>query len=149
MNKRHVLLLALALSATGPALADKDGKGKDGHGNHSAAEHAHGKHGKHGKPTFSSGERGEIERYFAAHPGALPPGLAKKGKVPPGWAKKLAVGQPVPPDLWKVRVPLPPEIVVKLPPPPPGVVLVRIHDHVVKVREQTHELLDKIGLPHP
>jgi hypothetical protein len=152
MKTLNVLLVALALACAGPALADKGGKGKKGKHEDAAAEHAPGKNGEHGPPTFSGGERGEIEHYFSANPGArgqLPPGLAKQGKVPPGWAKKLERGKPVPADLWELRVPLPHDILIKLPPPPPGVVLVRIHDHVLKVREHTHEVLDKIGLPHP
>lgn len=148
MKTVQVLLVTLALGLAGPVLADKGDKGKAGKNGHAAE--TSGKGAKHGPPTFSSGERGEIEKFYAANPNAgLPPGLAKKGKVPPGWAKKLERGKPVPPDLWEVRVPLPRDILVKLPPPPPGVVLVRIHDHIVKVREHTHEILDKIGLPHP
>jgi hypothetical protein len=150
------IAVALALAMPSVALA-KSGKGKD-HGHEhgkdeSAAEHAPGKDdGKHGPPKFSGGEKNELDAWFKAHPDdlrQLPPGLAKQGKVPPGWQKKLAVGRPVPADLWEIRVPLPRDILVKLPPPPPGVVLVRIHDQVLKVREHTHEVLDRIGLPHP
>lgn len=148
------LLAALALAAAAPAMADhpRKGKGKD-HGNESAAEHAPGKGGKKGGgKKFSGDERDEIVHYFNANPSArdqLPPGLAKKNKIPPGWQKKIGVGQRIPDDVWAYRVPLPHEILVKLPPPPPGVIHVRIQDHVLKVIEKTHEVLDDLGLPHP
>lgn len=145
--------LALAFALASPlALARGPGKGHGhGHGpsDESAAEHAPGHGGGHGAPTFSRGERDELQGYFGAHPADLPPGLAKQGKVPPGWQKKLARGKPVPDDLWEMRVPLPQDILIRLPPPPPGVVLVRIADQILKVREQTHEVLDRMGIPHP
>jgi hypothetical protein len=146
--------MILTLAIAGPAVADKEGKGKGKKQESppSASELAPGKNGEAGQPAFSSVERREIEAFFAAHPDArneLPPGLAKKNKIPPGWQKKLARGQPIPDDIWAFRVPLPHEILIKLPPPPPGVVIVRIHDRILRVREETHELLDELGLPHP
>jgi hypothetical protein len=152
MKRLPAALVALAVVVAGPALADKGGKGKGGkHEGPSAAEHAPGKNG-HGQPKFSGGERDHIVAYFNANPSArqqLPPGLAKQNKIPPGWQKKIAPGQRIPDDIWVHRVPLPHEILVQLPPPPPGVIHVRIHDHVLKVVEKTHEVLDDIGLPHP
>jgi hypothetical protein len=142
---------ALAFATTAPAKPKGESHGH-GHDNESAADLAPGKGDKHGPPKFSGGERGELDAYFKAHPDdlrQLPPGLAKQGKVPPGWQKKLAVGKRVPDDLWEIRVPLPHEVLAKLPPPPPGVAIVRVHDQVLKVRERTHEVLDRIGLPHP
>lgn len=147
MKKLSIVLAALALALAPAAMADKGGgKGKDKE--HSAAEHAPGKGGK----KFSGGERDQIRAYYDANPAArsqLPPGLAKKGKIPPGWQKKIAVGQRIPDDIWAHRVPLPHEILKQLPPPPPGVIHVRIEDHVFKVIEKTHEVLDDLGLPHP
>lgn len=150
-----LLLAAAALAVTAPALADHPRKGGKDKGQ-GAAEAVHKDHGKKGKgkggKKFDAGERDEIVRYFEAHPSAyqqLPPGLAKKNKIPPGWQKKLAVGERIPDDIWVHRVPLPHEVLVQLPPPPPGVIHVRIQDHVLKVIEATHEVLDKIGLPHP
>lgn len=147
MKKLSMLLAVLALALAPAAMADKDkGKGKHKDKGH-AAEHA-----PKGGKNFSGGERDEIRDYFESNPAArqqLPPGLAKKNKIPPGWQKKIGVGQRIPDDIWAFRVPLPPEIVVKLPPPPPGVIHVRIQDRVLKVIEKTHEVLDDIGLPHP
>ena len=159
MKKTTILLATLALALATPVLADhprKGGKGKD----NSAAEEVHenqgkgknkGKGGQGGK-KFSGDERDEIVHYFRANPSAreqLPPGLAKKNKIPPGWQKKIGVGQRIPDDVWAYRVPLPHEVLVRLPPPPPGVIHVRIQDHVLKVIEKTHEVLDDLGLPHP
>jgi hypothetical protein len=151
-SKVVVLMLALAL-ASSAALAEKGGKDKGGkHADQSAAERAPGKDKEHGAATFSQKERTAIDSYFSAHPAArqqLPPGLAKKNKIPPGWEKKLRPGYRIPDDVWIHHVPLPHELLLKLPPPPPGAVLVRIHDRILKVREKTHEVLDDLGLPHP
>jgi hypothetical protein len=156
VKKTTIVLAALALALSAPAMADhprKGGKGKD----KSASAEMHQDQGRNkgkgqGGKKFNGDERDEIVRYFGAHPSAreqLPPGLARKNKIPPGWQKKIGVGQRIPDDVWAYRVPLPHEVLVKLPPPPPGVIHVRIHDHVLKVIEETHEVLDKIGLPHP
>lgn len=162
MNKVSIVLAALALAVAAPAIADHPAKGKGKRPSVAGQEQAQGDPGKHGKgdkdkgergkPKFSGGERDQIRAYFAANPSArsqLPPGLAKKNKIPPGWQKKIAPGQRIPDDVWVHRMPLPHEILAQLPPPPPGVVLVRIQDHVLKVIEKTHEVLDDLGLPHP
>jgi len=147
-----VAVLALALAA--PVMAGHGkGGGKGPHGDRSAADYAPGKDKDgHGRPEFSEHDRDEIESYYDNHPEerrALPPGLAKQGKIPPGWRKKLARGQRIPDDVWVHRVPLPRDIVIRLPPPPPGVIHVRIEDRILRVVEKTHELLDEFGLPHP
>lgn len=154
MQGIQVVAIILTLAISSAAVADNEGKGKGKKHDKGppASAIAPGQDGKHGRPDFSGDERREIEAYFTAHPRArneLPPGLAKKNKIPPGWQKKLARGQPIPDDIWAHRVPLPHEILIKLPPPPPGVVIVRIHDRILRVREKTHELLDELGLPHP
>lgn len=137
MRVLPVALIAAALACAGPAAADKKDKGGE---SHSAAAHAPG-HSK-GQKKFSSGEREEIDRYYASHSDArkqLPPGLAKKNKLPPGWQKKLAPGQRIPDDVWSHRVDLPKEIRGA---EEKGVIRVRIDDRVVKVAERTREVLD-------
>ena len=155
MKKVSVALTVLALVFAVPAIAGPDkGKGKGRGEGPPAAERSTGdsRKGKPGKREFSRSERDEIHAYFSANPGAreqLPPGLAKKNKIPPGWQKKIARGERIPDDVWAYRVLLPHEILVRLPPPPTGVIHVRIQDHVLKVVEKTHEVLDDLGLPHP
>jgi hypothetical protein len=127
MNRIHAVVSAAFLAVALPAIA---GDSKGGH-------------------SFSPEERRKIEKYFQNHPdqrSQLPPGLAKKNKVPPGWQKKLAKGKPVPKDVWEMRQDLPKEILVKIPAPPEGVRIVRIMDRVIKVREDTRELLDELNL---
>ena len=146
MKSLPIAAVTLALAMSAPALAKQ---GHKGHGHDKGQEKGEG----HGEGRFGGDERGEIQGWYAAHPedrDALPPGLARKGKVPPGWQKAFAAGQRVPDDAWELRVPVPSDVIVKLPvPPPPGVVLVKIGSQILKVREKTHEVLDRIGLPHP
>jgi hypothetical protein len=167
MRTLTMVLAALALVLAAPSMAQPPGKGRDkarhaephradtdaGRGGQGQARDP-GKSRERGKGHrgFSTGERDQIRAYFAANPSdrqQLPPGLAKKNKIPPGWQKKLAPGYRLPDDVWAHRVPLPHEILAQLPPPPAGVVLVRIHDRVLKVAEKTREVLDDVGLPHP
>ena len=151
MKILQVTLAALALAAAAPAFA-KHGK-EHKHDQGEQHEKHHGDGNSQGGDHFGNGERDQIGAWYSAHPedrDALPPGLAKKGKVPPGWQKKFDRGQRIPDDVWEMRMPVPQEVVLKLPvPPPPDVVLVRIGSQILKVREKTHEVLDRIGLPHP
>jgi hypothetical protein len=162
-------LLALCAAMPFAVLADPpEGKGNKAHKHHdegredadeSERGQYHGSKSKHAAKDhrqFGDEERVTLREYFEAHPREverLPPGLAKKRargrRLPPGWEKKLQRGEVIPDEVWVHRMPLPPEIVVKLAPPPPGVVIVRIHDHVVRAIEKTHEVLDELGLPHP
>ena len=76
----------------------------------------------------------------------LPPGLAKKvargGELPPGWQKKCVRGEIMPIEVHRHCLPLPPEIVVKLPPPPAGTILVAIDGKVVRLAKATREIHD-------
>ena len=137
------------------------------HGENDRNIHRSGRHGDSGDEHrgFNDDEREAISGYYSRHHYEedgdedhdrgrkdLPPGLRKKEArgegLPPGWQKKLNRGERIPDDVWEHRQPLPPEIIVRLP-PPPGVVLVRVHDHIIRVIERTHEVLDDLGLPHP
>ena len=154
------VLAACAVLFAVPALAEHPGHGHGkGHKHHDESDEGHDRKGEHdrddehGRREFDDDERDNIRGYYRDNPGErerLPPGLAKKNKIPPGWQKKIGRGERIPDDIWIHRVPVPRDVVIKLPvPPPPGVVLVRIQDHVLKVVEKTHEVLDDLGLPHP
>jgi hypothetical protein len=148
MNPWTLVVLIAALSGAGAAIAGPpSGKDKGAADAPSAAAHAPGASDRRGRPAFSSSERGEIERYFKAHPGArsqLPPGLAKKNRLPPGWQKKVAPGRRIPDDVWAHRVELPREIRLPI---EEGVIRVRIDDRIVKVAERTREVIDILNLP--
>lgn len=100
---------------------------------------------------FRSEDRDQIVRYYHEHEDEGDhDDEDREHQIPQGWRKQIARGQRIPDDIWAHRVPVPPEVVVKLPTPlPPGVVLIRIHNQVVRAVEQTHEVLDVLGLPHP
>lgn len=150
MTLARYFIVAAALFA-GAALADPGHGHKHKHHDESGQDDQGGNDNDQGK-RFNSDERSAINDYFREHPeerNQLPPGLAKKGKVPPGWRKKLERGDRVPDDVWSYRQPLPRDVVVKMPAPPVGVVYVKINDRVAKVVEQTHEILDILGIPEP
>lgn len=109
------------------------------------------------RPVISREERDIIVKYVSgfsatssSRDAALPPGLAKKAargrELPPGWQKKLAVGQPLPEDVFKVALPLPRELVVKLPPSPAGTITVAVEGRIVRLLEKTREILDIMEL---
>lgn len=160
---RILMMAAGAAAFATPALAEHPGHGHGkGHKHHDESGQDEdrnedrgdrGDRGDHGRREFDDNERDQIRGFYRDNPEErerLPPGLAKKNKIPPGWEKKIGRGQRIPDDIWVQRVPVPREVVLKLPvPPPPGVVLVRVQDHVLRVIEKTHEVLDDLGLPHP
>jgi hypothetical protein len=104
--------------------------------------------------VFSTKERDIIHGYAKTctvaekgkKPKGLPPGLAKKvargGELPPGWQKKCVRGEIMPAVVFKHCVPLPHELVVKLPPPPVGTILVTIDGKIVRLAKASMEILD-------
>lgn len=76
----------------------------------------------------------------------LPPGLQKKvdrgQDLPPGWQKKVAKGKVVEHSIYMHMEAPPRNVLSVLPPPPPGVVLKRIDDMIVKLRERDRFVLD-------
>jgi hypothetical protein len=164
-----IALAAFAIAGAGPGAASSialdEGHGAHGdshpesheerhaehrerHREHHKAKHARmARHEREEDRHFSRTERDEIGQYYAAHRGEGDRDEAQ-GRHAAG-AVRVVVGQPIADEEWRHRLPLPHEVLARLPPPPPGVVVVRIHDHVVKVREQTHEVLDDMGLPPP
>ncbi|HKK17340.1 MAG TPA: hypothetical protein VJ952_01555 [Opitutales bacterium] len=80
----------------------------------------------------------------------LPPGLQKKvargGELPPGWKKKLAVGDKLPEEYESEASSLPEEILKRLPETPKGTEIIRIGDEVIRVVENTREIIDILGI---
>ena len=170
-NLKLIVAAAAALFVAAPAFADHDkdhdngkhhkkhydessdrGDREDGdRDDHDRGEgHDRGRH-RGEERRFRSEDRDQIVRYYHEHEDEGDhDDEDREHQMPQGWRKQIARGQRIPDDIWAHRVPVPPEVVVKLPtPPPPGVVLIRIHNQVVRAVEQTHEVLDVLGLPHP
>lgn len=134
--------LGLGVAATAFAKNDegKHGRGKDKHAQSQAQPPA-----KKARARFRADDRHVVQAFYAQHPGALPPGLAKKGKVPPGHAKRLhrvAVAQIVTPEIEVNLLPLPPALEVQLPPPPHTVIRRILGRDLVMIDKHTHKVLD-------
>lgn len=144
-------VVSLGLGVAAAALAkndeDKHGRGKDKHAQGEAQQPA-----KKARAKFRRDDRHIVQTFYAQHPGALPPGLAKKGKVPPGHAKRgvhqVVVAQVVTPEIEINLLPLPHALEVQLPPPPHTVIrrilgrdLVMIDKHTNKVLDVLHDAL--------
>ena len=142
-------LISVALLFAGATLYAKpphaQGKGKP-------EKHYKKKHGKSdkfarkSKSHFSHSERYTFRNYYDN----LPPGLAKKyrrtGELPPGWEKKVKPGMVLAPDLRRVAVPVPKELLETLAPGPVGSTVLRVHDHIIRVHQKSHEVLDSFML---
>lgn len=76
----------------------------------------------------------------------LPPGLKKKlergGELPPGWKKKLERGAKLEPELEEKARSLPKEILKRLPKSPENTEIVRIGDEIVRIFEDSREIID-------
>lgn len=76
----------------------------------------------------------------------LPPGLQKKvdrgGELPPGWQKKLEIGSTLETDLDEQARSLPEEILKRLPQAPENTEIIQIGDEIVRVIENTREIVD-------
>ncbi len=167
-GKLTTITLALSLTAAFPAFSKDHGKGHGNKHDNSSESNASNAADKkdstkpNSKLVISAKEREIIQVYVNSQAssghgdkkhGGLPPGLAKKvergGSLPPGWEKKVAVGQPMPPEVLKVAVPLPKEVVMKLPPSPVGTLTVAIDGKIVRLMEATKTILDVFDVPMP
>lgn len=81
---------------------------------------------------------------------ALPPGLQKKyektGELPPGWQKKLIKGEVLDLDLYNVakKNPIKPsDYSLKL---KDGTELLRIEDRIIRIMNDTKEILEVFGI---
>ena len=178
MIRFSALICSLVLICGTPAVAKDKAKGKSDNSaakenKHSAKPDDKSANEKTGakdatetapkpKIVISTSEREVIQSYVTersipAKPGkkpkGLPPGLAKKlergGSLPPGWEKKFVVGETVPPDVFKICVPLPRAITVKLPPPPTGTILIGVEGKIARIEKETKKILDVFEPPLP
>jgi Ni/Co efflux regulator RcnB len=162
--------IALALSASLPALAEKPahaGGGKPPHLEQRGDKGGKPKGGGHDEPrrvTSSGGDRTSISvnlqigGYFSDSQrravvdyyeprfkaGKCPPGLAKKnnGCMPPGQAKKWRKGYPLPHDV--VYYPVPDGISIRLGLPPEGHKFVRVATDILLIAVGTGMVIDAI-----
>ncbi|MEN8189354.1 MAG: hypothetical protein ABFS19_05865 [Thermodesulfobacteriota bacterium] len=76
----------------------------------------------------------------------LPPGLQKnvaRGKpLPPGWQKKIGKGKRVDDTIYPYLMPVPQDVRVTLPPLPRGVSYRKIDNDILKIRNDSREILD-------
>lgn len=103
-------------------------------------------------PTFNKEEREVLESWqkgnakWKKSDKPLPPGLKKKlergGELPPGWKKKLERGAKLEPELDEKAQSLPEEILKRLPKSPENTEIVRIGDEIVRIFEDSREIID-------
>ena len=101
-------------------------------------------HGLDKKLKTKKNNKGKIKKK------SLPPGLAKKlergGTLPPGWQKKVARGEVMDYEVYSQSLPLPEEILKKLPPGPDGIVLRKVGKKIVRLIEATRTIVDQFDL---
>lgn len=105
--------------------------------------------------NFNKEERKVLEDWQRGEAGwkksgkRLPPGLQKKvargGELPPGWKKKLAVGDKLPEEYESKAESVPEAILKRLPETPEQTEIIRIGDEVIRVMENTREIIDILG----
>jgi len=80
----------------------------------------------------------------------LPPGLEKKlertGELPPGWQKKLRKGEILESDLYKIAEKISDSPKSYSPKPTPGTELLKIEDRIIRIKKDTKEILEIIGI---
>jgi hypothetical protein len=92
---------------------------------------------------FIGRDREVIHDYYVAHPGGLPPGLAKRnGNLPPGLEKQLRRKGHLPPGLAKKLVPFPMALERRLPPLKAGLVRGVIEGRAIIYNPKTSVILD-------
>ncbi|NWG14330.1 MAG: hypothetical protein HXY20_12440 [Acidobacteria bacterium] len=92
---------------------------------------------------FVGNDRDAIRKYYAVHPGKLPPGLAKRGgKLPPGLEKQLRRKGHLPPGLDKRIVAFPVELERRLARLKPGLARGVIEGRAVIYNPRTSVVMD-------
>lgn len=130
-----VLVVPAGILAASP---HKDKNKNAQHSDHSSGVDAHV-----AVDVFVGKDRDVIRRYYAGHPGNLPPGLAKRGgDLPPGLEKQLQRKGHLPPGLDKRIVAFPVELERQLPPLKSGLVRGIIEGRAVIYNPKTSVILD-------
>jgi len=132
------LIILASMSAAQPMWAQKDK-----HPNPPPPNQASGISGHVDVDIFVGKDQEAIRRYYMAHPGALPPGLAKRGgDLPPGLAKQLARKGHLPPGLEKKIAPFPVALEHELAPLKSGLVRGVIEGRAVIYNPKTSVIFD-------
>lgn len=80
----------------------------------------------------------------------LPKGLKKKyertGELPPGWEKKLQRGEVLSEDVYRYGRPLPYDLRQRLPIGPTGSKIIEVEGKIIRVMENTREIIDILSL---
>ena len=80
----------------------------------------------------------------------LPKGLQKKyertGELPPGWEMKLQRGEVMPIDIYRYGRPLPYDLRQRLPIGPVGSKIIEVEGKIIRVMENTREIIDILDL---
>ena len=80
----------------------------------------------------------------------LPKGLKKKyertGELPPGWEMKLQRGEVLSEDVYRYGRPLPYDLRQRLPIGPVGSKIIEVEGKIIRVMENTREIIDILNL---
>lgn len=80
----------------------------------------------------------------------LPKGLQKKyertGELPPGWEMKLQRGEVLSDDVYRYGRPLPYDLRQRLPLGPTGSKIIEVEGKIIRVMENTREIIDILNL---
>jgi len=150
--KSALVVLAAAILAAGPVMAEKPSWAGGGKGGKDQRDEQQGdRHDKRGSSAERRGHFEERHRVIAHEyygeqfrSGRCPPGLAKKhnGCMPPGQAKKWQVGRPLPSNVIYYEVPQ--TLVVQIGPPPRGHRYVRVASDILMIAIGTGMVVDAI-----
>ncbi len=112
------------------------------------AQEAQGKFSTEERAVLENWQRGQADQRPSER--RLPPGLQRKvdrgGELPPGWKKKLAVGERLPEEYETKTQSLPDEVIQRLPQSVEGTEILQIGDEVIRVMDNTREIVDILGL---
>lgn len=145
------VVLAAAILAAGPVMAEKPSWAGSGKGGKDQRDEQKGeRHDKAGsaerRSHFEERHRSVAHEYYAEQfrSGRCPPGLAKKnnGCLPPGQAKKWQVGRPLPSSVVYYEVPQ--ALVVQIGPPPRGHRYVRVASDILLIAIGTGLVVDAV-----